>query len=304
MRRALLSRSFLLVLLAFLLPGSALASSLTERSAMRIDRDDAEDCQEFVPAEMSVSGVTDDGSNVLLEVSVLLDWAEGVQVAQLRRQADAAEAAGNTTQAADLRAQADSKFNGMVDEAKTLLEAAKTSYAPLDITLRFVAFDLLDPLKADGTPRVRTTDATTLNQLAKAHFGGQRPGGADLVYTLVDFDMTDPVLGNGVAGLADCIGGVRYPNRAFAVGEISDDIPIGPLTFYYQATAKIAAHELGHLMGAHHHYQDCVEGIPTELEAGEPSPCTLMTNFVDFQSLNFSVVEGAAVRGHAFTYAK
>ena len=187
----------------------------------------------------------------------------------------------------------------MVVEAKKLLSKAPSSYAPLDIKLNFKKWGLLDQ------PRKRIVDSQKMINLSRKQFGGERPRGFDVVYTLTDLDMTAPGLGSAVAGQADCIGGVRYDRHAFAVGEISqyENLRFGPVTFYYAATSKIAAHEIGHLMGAHHHYQDCVEGIPTELEEGEPSPCTLMTNFVDFQSLNFSVVEGATVRGHAVDFA-
>lgn len=285
--------------LAILLAVTVSATAGAARPVRIIDADDAEDCEEFVPESLGVAGVTDDGRTIQLDVKLMIDFAEGAEVARLKRDAATAEAAGNTSQAETLRAQADAKFTQLVDEARGMINAGKTSYAPLKISLNFVAPELLAPERAS-----RTVDAQSIIDLAKAQLGGARPAGIDLVYTLTDLDMTAPGLGNIVAGLADCIGGVRYPTRAFAVGEISEDIPIGPVTFYYEATAKIAAHELGHLMGAHHHYQDCVEGIPSELvEAGEPSPCTLMTNFVDFQSLNFSVLEGAAVRGHAVDFA-
>ena len=138
---------------------------------------------------------------------------------------------------------------------------------------------------------------------AKQRFGGARPAGSDLVYVLTAKDIQAG--GNtGVAGLADCIGGVRFPDRAFAVGEVfEEDLPIGPLTFYADATAKIAAHELGHLMGGHHHYANCAEGVKSEQEVLEGSPCTLMSNFVDFQSIHFSTANSAVVRGHAVSFA-
>jgi hypothetical protein len=160
---------------------------------------------------------------------------------------------------------------------------------PFSVTFRSVTFN--------------TDDAEALIQLAKNLYGGSRPEGTDLVYVLTSKNIQSG--GNdGVAGLADCIGGVRYPTRAFAVGE---DFPgneqIGPFTLMIDATAKIAAHELGHLMGAHHHYANCVEGLTTEGEYRELSPCTLMFNFVDFQSINFSLLNQAVVRGHATSYA-
>jgi hypothetical protein len=247
-----------------------------------IDSDAAPDCEEFVPESYAVTGVTDDGKQVSLDVYMLLDLKEGRKVAQL---------SGTRQKRA---------FNALVAKAKKLLGKAPTSYSPLNIKLNFKKWALLAPTRTK-----RTTDSQSIIDLSKKKFGGKRPKGFDIVYTLTDLDMTAPGLGTAVAGQADCIGGVRYAQHAFGVGEISqfEDLKAGPATFYHAATSKIAAHEIGHLMGAHHHYQDCVEGIPTELEEGEVSPCTLMTNAVDFQSLNFSVLEGAVVRGHATDFA-
>jgi len=97
---------------------------------------------------------------------------------------------------------------------------------------------------------------------------------------------------------------VRFKTRAFAVGEATgiDPFAIGPFVLEVDAYPEIAAHELGHLMGAHHHYANCVEGLLTGA-ANDLSPCTLMFNFVDFQSLNFSQINGPVVRGHAVQYA-
>jgi len=170
---------------------------------------------------------------------------------------------------------------------------AADSYAPLGITLT----------ASYETVSFSGDDAPNLIEQAKARFGGSRPAGSDLVYVLTAKDIQAD--GNtGVAGLADCIGGVRFPDHAFAVGEVfEEDVPIGPLTFYADATAKIAAHELGHLMGGHHHYANCAEGVKSEQEVMEGSPCTLMSNFVDFQSIHFGTLNGQIVRGHAISFA-
>ena len=169
---------------------------------------------------------------------------------------------------------------------------AADSYAPLGVTLT----------ASYETVSFSGDDAPNLIEQAKARFGGSRPAGSDLVYVLTAKDIQAD--GNaGVAGLADCIGGVRFPEHAFAVGEVfEEDLPIGPLTFYADATAKIAAHELGHLMGGHHHYANCVEGIRSAQDM-EGSPCTLMSNFVDFQAINFSTLNSQVVRGHAVSFA-
>ncbi len=183
-----------------------------------------------------------------------------------------------------------------VDQAlgQQIMAKAAESYAPLGIDLRVASFRSVS---------FTGTEGSGLIQQAKDFYGGQRPRGSDLVYVLSGKDLTSG--GNaGLAGLADCIGGVRFSTRAFAVGEAVGIEPfnVGPFVLEVDAHPEIAAHELGHLMGAHHHYANCVEGVlsgePTDL-----SPCTLMFNFVDFQSLNFSVVDGPVVRGHAVQFA-
>jgi hypothetical protein len=178
-------------------------------------------------------------------------------------------------------------------QAQEAFARAADSYAPLGVTLT-ASYEAVS---------FAGDDAQGLIDQAKARFGGSRPAGSDLVYVLTGKDIQ--VDGNtGVAGLADCIGGVRFADRAFAVGEVfEEDVPIGPLTFYADATAKIAAHELGHLMGGHHHYANCAEGVKGEREVLEGSPCTLMSNFVDFQSIHFSAVNSGVVRGHSVGYA-
>ena len=63
-------------------------------------------------------------------------------------------------------------------------------------------------------------------------------------------------------------------------------------------------HEIGHLLGAHHEYGNCVQGIGVEdVTNREPAACTLMMSFVDFQSLRFGAIDGSVIRGHAESYA-
>jgi len=175
-----------------------------------------------------------------------------------------------------------------------VLAKAAESYAPLNVVL---------------TSRFRTVaftgdDADGLIQQAKNLYGGERPRGVDIVYVLTSKDIQSG--GNtAVAGLADCIGGVRFPDRAFAVGEnIAENRPLGPFVTTVNGSAVVAAHEIGHLMGAHHHYANCAEGLASdELLALELTPCTLMFNAVNTASLRFSTVNTAVVRGHAVDYA-
>jgi hypothetical protein len=156
--------------------------------------------------------------------------------------------------------------------------------------------DAYEPVSFSGD------DADGLIQQSKAHFGGARPPGTDVVYTLTSEDIQ--VGGQtAVAGLADCIGGVAFPDRAFAVGEVLDPDGLNPLgaTFTANLTAKVFAHEVGHLMGGHHHYANCAEGIPSDPnEVG--TPCTLMFNDVGLASLAFSTMNTLVVRGHSEAY--
>ena len=181
-----------------------------------------------------------------------------------------------------------------LNEALQIMDVAAQSYTPLKVDLNVVSYTSVNFTGTEGDAMI---------QQAKDHFGGQRPAGSDLVYVLTDKDLTTDG-DTGLAGLADCIGGVRFAHRAFAVGEASgtEPSPIGPFCINIDTGPEVAAHELGHLMGAHHHYANCVEGLLT----GDPtdlSPCTLMFNYVDLQSLNFSILEGAVVRGHTVKYA-
>ena len=168
-------------------------------------------------------------------------------------------------------------------EAERAVAAMRKAYAPLRITVaptyRKVSFTGRD---ADG-----------LNRQAKRLYSGKRPRGTDVVYTLTSKDITGGV-GDGVAGLADCIGGVRFPGRAFAVGE---DFPAG--AGLSEGTGKTMAHEIGHLLGAHHHYTS-----PEGLLAADPNLLDLMAPFLDLCSLRFSTLNSLMVKGHAQLYAR
>lgn len=181
--------------------------------------------------------------------------------------------------------------------AASLLNKARASYAPLGITLS---------LHSDNAVTFNGNDSVSLINQAKAYFGGARPAGADVVALLTNADIVTAVDNQGQA---DCIGGVGLADRAFLVAEdtaVTLDIPdegfgIAPVMFYAQFPGKVLAHEIGHLFGAHHHYGNCVEGIPSE--PLEVAPCTLMGPVADFVSYNFSTANAAIVRGHAEAFA-
>ena len=177
-----------------------------------------------------------------------------------------------------------------------VLQTAASSYAPLGI-------DLVPSFQSVS---FSGTDAQGLINQSKALFGGSRPAGIEIVYTITSKDIQAG--GNtAVAGLADCIGGVAFADRAFGVGEnftTDESFEIGPTALARELTAKVTAHEIGHLMGGHHHYANCAEGVLADPPPSELSPCTLMINAVDLASLNFGTANGLVVRGHMEAYGQ
>lgn len=107
--------------------------------------------------------------------------------------------------------------------------------------------------------------------------------------------------------MADCIGGIRAPYNAYLVATITEEEPfelIPGLAIDVERGPETMAHEIGHLMGAHHHYGNCVEGVsPEDATNGDVSPCDLMFPSVEPLSINFSTFAGAVVRGHAVEFA-
>lgn len=190
-------------------------------------------------------------------------------------------------------------------EVMVLLDGVPQSVAEEAVADMRVAYDPLDisVTASYETVSFTTTDAAELNQAAKDHFGGERPDGFDVVYTITDKDITsDGPLGGNVAGLADCIGGIRFPDRAFAVGEVIQDGPgslLGiPLPIpANDQTGKTMAHEIGHLLGGHHQYFS-----PEGLLAADPNVGSLMGPAIGIISLKFSTLNSLMVRGHMELY--
>jgi len=284
--RITLAGALLLALAAPTIASAGFGDVLLPAGTLRFD-EGPQECLEPAPAAIDVKGVTDDDRQVKLDVRVPLDVAEGAEIARLLADPDP-----------DVAAQGQAMFDELAGKAHGILDAAITTYAPLGVELRF-QYDLLMPL-VNGEPRQRTTDIDEVIALAKQNYGGRVPAGIDAVYAVSDLDLSGTI-----AGKADCIGGIRYADRSFAAGEI--DLNEQPLQFgvtmFQDISAKILSHEVGHLLGAHHHYSNCVEGVPTETVDDALSVCTLMINDIGLASLNFSTFNGAVVRGHSVDFA-
>ncbi|HYI45183.1 MAG TPA: zinc-dependent metalloprotease family protein [Actinomycetota bacterium] len=182
-----------------------------------------------------------------------------------------------------------------LERGNEVMAKAQDAYTPLEIKLdyRFESVRFKPDEVVDDEAVIESDKAL---EQAKKWTGGARPADTDVVYVLTDKKLSD------AAGRADCIGGVRYPQFAYAVGEnykMEDLLGV----FYKNGTAKIAGHEIGHLMGAHHHYANCAEGSSGAAEEVGPTPCTLMFNYMDFISLIFGQLEASVVRGHTMDFA-
>lgn len=171
-------------------------------------------------------------------------------------------------------------------EGQTAVTAMRRAYGRLGITVAAT----YDPMALVGR------DADSLLAQAKAAYGGRRPADADVVYVLTDADIvTGAATGGQLAGLADCIGGIRHPQRAFAVGELGSVSAPGVAG----GSGKTMAHEIGHLLGAHHHHTS-PEGV---LDGDVRAPLSLMGPAIELIALRFSSLEALVVRGHAQRYA-
>lgn len=199
------------------------------------------------------------------------------------------------------------------------LEPARRAYEKIGIDLKlFIKPHRFEPdgRHPYGDREKETINTDTLMKAAAALFPDhKRPAGYDVVYVLTakdlwtgqeqtdDHETPEENRDYGVAGMASCIGGVRFPTQAFAVGEWDTGVFFYVTTIAPDFSAAVAAHEIGHLMGAHHHYAVCGITAPA-MAQGRSDACTLMFPDVSIAALEFSPTNSAIVYGHADKYAR
>jgi PKD repeat protein len=105
---------------------------------------------------------------------------------------------------------------------------------------------------------------------------------------------------DNAAGQADCIGGAGYEKDAYAVGEADPDSAssLGPATMFADESVKIATHEIGHLLAAHHHQANCAEAAASYEPSRPLDACTVMFNDVSLLHPAFSTANKLVMRGH------
>lgn len=236
------------------------------------------------PAAVAAPVVHDTTSRIPLEVRVLLDVAEAPQITALRTDGDP-----------DNDAEAEAMLDAVVAELAPNFEGAIETYARLAIDLQ-LSYDVLST--GDDEP----SSTVQLIAQAKEQYGGAVPEGVDVVYV-----ATDNLVEGAVAGQADCVGGMAYDEHSFASGRV--DRPEEPLdflgaTFFAQTNVIVFAHEVGHLLGAHHHFTNCVESMAHYPGTSDAlAVCGVMINDVGLAGDVFSTVNSVVVRGYANEFA-
>ena len=178
-------------------------------------------------------------------------------------------------------------------EAKKHLAVTREAFGAIGIKLK-VRFDVVVPPAEWTAGSLSEPSGDAIFAFMKGHYGGERPAGVDAVYFITRYWS---------GGLADCVGGVRRADSAFAFGSMDYKVE-GTVGIPTAKEGVIAAHELGHLLGAHHHYSNCTEALPSGALRGDFNPCTTMSPAAATASSTFGLLERSFVRYYTEHYAK
>lgn len=181
-------------------------------------------------------------------------------------------------------------------EVRTAMETAAEAYGILGIRL-------VTRYRSVSVPNLKGDTQAYLEWLQEK-FGGKRPKGVDVVYLATHryLDYT---------GLAACIGGIASPEHAFAVGMLKWDVIVGIRVNDFEpprgspvkdGAAKVAVHEIGHLLGGQHEFGQCGASV----DPADPAyPCDVMLPVFPQQvGLRFGPINASLVRYFAVNYAK
>lgn len=193
---------------------------------------------------------------------------------------------------------------GAVDEATRVLATAG-----LDVTFVVRRLDLpAAERNAEGDREALAV--TAVHAAQRKATGGVEPRGFDLVHLLTTRDLYDEDPAGGpryaVAGHAECIGGIRFDGWGYSASEVPPrDRFLKGTTIKMQPEmrGRAMAHELGHLMGAHHHYSACGLAAADELQRSQGGVCSVMFPDTAVHGPSFDPVNAQIVRGHAEKWA-
>ena len=178
-------------------------------------------------------------------------------------------------------------------DTKTYMKATVDSFSRIGIRLK-VSYDVVIPPSTWKTGFLQEASSDEIFKFMKARYRGKRPRGVDLVYYMTAYWS---------GGMADCIGGVAFADQAFAFGSI-DYATEGLVPQPLVNEGFVAAHELGHLLGAHHHYSNCAEALPSGATRTDLGPCTTMFPLATGISGTFGLLERSFIRHYTARYAK
>lgn len=203
-----------------------------------------------------------------------------------------------------------------IDRATAIVDRAQATWRDAGINLT-VAFD--DTFRSSsyavgrdhqGRQRPRANSQTLFAE-AKAHVGGAPPDPHDAVIVLTDRDLNDN--GSEYMGVANCIGALADPEMAFGLAEGWADVWQSPLGTQPDLSSIIWSHELGHLVNAPHHYDDCTFGATragTDGRLLQEEECSLMqylggpgSGKLTTMTLYFGPVNREVVRAHVQRFA-
>ncbi len=154
---------------------------------------------------------------------------------------------------------------------------------------------------AEGEPALSVETAHAASRKAT---GGKEPRGIDIVHLLTTRDLYQAGTYT-VAGHAECIGGIRYAGWSYSASEAELRVRYlkgTSIVMQPDNTGRNTAHEIGHLLGAHHHYGTCGETAAEELTRSRGGVCSVMFPDSAVHGGRFDALNARIVRGHVEKY--